>query len=166
MSEEVAGELTYQGFAAALPRYLQCAPDCSDEKGPVWMFFSYGMYAEHLRKFRRHFEESRMLVLRSEDLYADANPHPHPNPNPNPHPHPNPNPNQDFYADAWPVVEQVYRFAGLPILDGLQEGVRRSGGKHNAGSLWGGKSYTGKLQVTRARARLSLARARAARLAR
>jgi hypothetical protein len=73
---------------------------------------------------------------------------------------------EDFYADAWPVVEQVYRFAGLPILDGLQEGVRRSGGKHNAGSLWGGKSYTGTLQVTRARARLSLARARAARLAR
>ena len=138
MSEEVAGELTYQGFAAALPRYLQCAPECKEEQGPVWMFFSYGMYAEHLRKFRRHFEESRMLVLRSED----------------------------FYADAWPVVEQVYRFAGLPILDGLQEGVRRSGGKHNAGSLWGGKSYTGKLQVTRARARLSLARVRAARLAR
>ena len=73
---------------------------------------------------------------------------------------------EDFYADAWPVVEQVYRFAGLPVLDGLQEGVRRSGGKHNAGSLWGGKSYTGNLQVTRARARLSLARARAARLAR
>ena len=59
MSEEVAGELTYQGFAAALPRYLQCAPDCKEEKGPVWMFFSYGMYAEHLRKFRRHFEESQ-----------------------------------------------------------------------------------------------------------
>ena len=105
-----------------------------------------------------------MLVLRSEDFYADAKPHPHPHPNP--HPNPSPIPNQDFYADAWPVVEQVYRFAGLPILDGLQEGVRRSGGKHNAGSLWGGKSYTGKLQVTRARARLSLARARAARLAR
>ena len=30
---------------------------------------------------------------------------------------------EDFYADAWPVVEQVYRFAGLPILDGLQEGA-------------------------------------------
>ena len=45
------------------------------------------------------------------------------------------------------MVEQVYRFAGLPILDGLQEGVLRSGGKHNAGSLWGGSSYTGKLQA-------------------
>ena len=56
---------------------------------------------------------------------------------------------EDFYADAWPVVEQVFRFAGLPILDGLQEGVLRSSGKHNnnAGSLWGGSSYTGKLQA-------------------
>ena len=45
------------------------------------------------------------------------------------------------------MAEQVYRFAGLPILDGLQEGVLRSGGKHNAGSLWGGSSYTGKLQA-------------------
>ena len=117
--EKVAGELTYQGFAAALPRYLKCAPECKDERGPVWMFFAFGMYAEHLRKFQRHFAESQLLVLRSED----------------------------FYADAWSVVEQVYRFAGLPILDGLQEGVLRSSGKRNAGSLWGGSSYTGKLQA-------------------
>ena len=42
---------------------------------------------------------------------------------------------------------RVYRFVGLPILDGLREGVLRSSGKHNAGSLWGGSSYTGKLQA-------------------
>eukprot|EP00908_Phaeocystis_cordata_P013588 Transcript_24654.p1 GENE.Transcript_24654~~Transcript_24654.p1 ORF type:complete len:358 (-),score=83.35 Transcript_24654:384-1457(-) len=28
-------QLTYQGFAAALPRYLQCAPECREETGPV-----------------------------------------------------------------------------------------------------------------------------------
>jgi hypothetical protein len=54
------------------------------------------------------------------------------------------------------VVEQVYRFAGLPILDGLQEGVLRSSGKHNAGSLWGGSSYTGKLQAHATTATLPL----------
>ena len=54
---------------------------------------------------------------------------------------------EDFYADTWPVVEQVYRFAGLPIIAGLEESVRRGSGKHNAGSLWGGSSYTGKLQA-------------------
>ena len=31
------------------------------------MFFAFGMYAEHLRKFRRHFAESQLLVRRSED---------------------------------------------------------------------------------------------------
>ena len=133
-----ASELSYATFAGSLDRYLACAPECAEEPGVVSMFFDYGLYAKHLRHFIEHFGKGRLLVQKSED----------------------------FYADAWPVVEQVYRFAGLPILDGLQEGVRRSGGKHNAGSLWGGKSYTGKLQVTRARARLSLARARAARLAR
>ena len=76
------------------------------------------MYAQHLEKFQRHFAKESMLTLKSED----------------------------FYADAWPVVKQVFEFAGLPALDEVRAKVQGGGENHNSGSKWGGKEYKAKLQ--------------------
>ena len=116
--DETPEQLTYDGFAQALPRYILCAPSCPQERGPVHMFFDFGMYAQHLAKFWRHFGREQLLVQKSED----------------------------FYADAWPVVRAVLEFAGLPALDEVQQAVARGGANHNSGSKWGGKDYKAKLQ--------------------
>ena len=115
---ETPEQLTYDGFAQALPRYILCAPACAQERGPVHMFFDFGMYARHLAKFWRHFGRAQLLVLKSED----------------------------FYADAWPVVRQVLEFAGLPALDEVREAVAKGAANHNSGAKWGGKDYKAKLQ--------------------
>lgn len=52
-----------------------------------------------------------------------------------------------MYEDAWPLVESVFRFAGLPILPGLKDKVTSQAYQRNAGSRWGGAGYTGKLQA-------------------
>jgi hypothetical protein len=119
--EDTGGGAPYELLASSLDRWLQCAPECLEETNLVGMFFSYGMYVQHLRRFARHFgqpvtdggAEGRLLVLQSEA----------------------------FYADRARVVRQVWRFAGLaavPQPDG--------GSRSNAGELWGGHAYLGHLR--------------------
>lgn len=117
---DTGGGAPYELLASSLDRWLQCAPDCPEESHLVSMFFSYGMYAHHLRRFARHFGapvtegvDGRLLVLQSEA----------------------------FYADRRRVVSQVWRFAGL--VDVPQAG---GGGRANAGQLWGGGAYLGQLR--------------------
>jgi hypothetical protein len=115
------GRVTYEGFARSLDRMLHCAPGCPDEPHVVSMFFEYGLYAKHLRKFARHFGWERLLIERSED----------------------------FYEDSASAVVRVLRFASLGVPDDLVATLRRrslSKEKRNAGKLWGGASYAGRLQ--------------------
>jgi len=126
------GAVTYDGFAAALDGYLACAPLCSAEPGVVAMFFDYGMYAKHLQDYVDAFGWERLLVLKSEDMFADP----------------------------WAVVQQVLEFRGLespPAYAAQVRGAQKSsrGAKRNDGVKWGGKAYTGQLQCAE---RLKLAR--------
>jgi len=124
---EVDGAL-YGVLAESLDRWIACAPECAAEPSLVGMFFDYGLYALHLRRFARHFgtpltnaagarPADRILVLKSEDMYADA----------------------------WAVVSQVLAFAGLAP-DAEVEARVRAAGRANAGSLWGGGGYLGRLR--------------------
>lgn len=115
------GNLTYGGFAASLDRMLACAPECPNEEEVVSMFFDYGLYARHLAKFEAAFGKARLLVEKSED----------------------------FYADAWPTVARVLAHARLPPLPRAIEALERArpakASSRNAGGVWGGAAYTGKL---------------------
>ena len=82
----------------------------------VSMFFDYGMYARHLSKYFRHFGRERVLLLRSED----------------------------FYADAQPVVESVLKFARLQPLTGTRLAAGQGSARRNSGTEWG-SNYSGKL---------------------
>jgi hypothetical protein len=87
------------------------------------MFFLYGLYARHLRRFAIHFGTpvtdtdggGRLLVLQSEE----------------------------FYADRRRVVSQIWRFAGLAA---VPQAVAGQGSRANAGELWGGGAYLGQLR--------------------
>ena len=120
-SAESRTAVTYESFAKSLDRLLLCAPTCAAEPNVVSMFFNYGLYADHLAKFAKHFGWDRLLVERSED----------------------------FYADSATIALRVLRFAGLAVDDTLAVAMRQrslSKEKRNAGKLWGGQAYTGKLQ--------------------
>ena len=77
------------------------------------LFFSYGLYASGLGRFAASFGWERMLVIKSED----------------------------FFADNWAVVKRIVRHAGLPEQPELEVKVR-AGVRHaaaiNNGSIYGG----------------------------
>ena len=125
--------LTYARFAADLNRLIACAPACPSEPNIVSMFFSYGMYATHLRVYTRHFGRERLLVERSED----------------------------FYEDGAGTVRRVLAFSDLSdapwqAATATSATVGSSSDQltakeQNIGRLWGGVGYAGKLQVTERR---------------
>merc|ERR1712087_202872 len=112
---------SYAILAASLDRWISCAPTCPEELGIVSMFFNYGMYAYHLRRYFNYFGRERILILKSEDLYRSP----------------------------LEAVRQVVAFAGLASLRQHEARVlqENSEGKRNSGSLWGGSSYSGKLAI-------------------
>lgn len=118
--------VTYASFAAALPRLLLCAPICPSEPSVVSMFFDYGLYAKHVRKFHAHFGTAALLVERSED----------------------------FYQDAASTISRILSFAHLPepaSYSALVQERALSKKARNVGSVWGGSEYTGRLQVAERR---------------
>ncbi len=111
-----AHELRYKAFVRLLDAWLECAPQCPREGGsPVNLFFSYGLYASGLARFAASFGWERMLVIKSED----------------------------FFADNWAIVQRVVRHAGLPEPPELEAKVR-AGVRHSAainnGSIYGGST--------------------------
>lgn len=120
---------SYTEFASSLDRWLACADSgCTAETQVVSMFFEYGMYARHVRKFFEHFGRERVLVESSEP----------------------------FYAEAWPSVARVLAHAGIDAPLSFEATVRAGvsasasdrvppGKSRNSGSRWGGKDYRGKL---------------------
>ena len=78
-------------------------------------------YARHLRVYASHFSWSRMLILRSEDLFADS----------------------------WTVTASALQFAEIPILAEHKAHVRSKMAagkvKANDGAKWGmsGEGYRG-----------------------
>lgn len=66
------GSLDYRSFASTLDEMIAQAPDCPGNT-LCSMFFTYGLYARHLAKYYAAFGRERVLVLRSEDFYADPN---------------------------------------------------------------------------------------------
>ena len=147
--------LGYDAFASSLDRMLACAPECPDEQRVVSMFFNYGLYARHLRRYMAHFGREALLVEASEA----------------------------FYAAPWPTVARVLAFAKLPELPSVKRAAaaqaapgqqsappqpveseqppRGEGGGSssvmsssvpaggrglNSGRVWGGEGYTGRLR--------------------
>ena len=96
-SAESRTAVTYESFAKSLDRLLLCAPTCAAGPNVVSMFFNYGLYADHLAKFAKHFGWDRLLVERSED----------------------------FYADSATIALRVLRFAGLAVDDTLAVAMRQ-----------------------------------------
>jgi hypothetical protein len=118
--------LRYADFAARMDRMIECAPDCPAEPRVVSMFFNYGLYARHLRRYLAHFGREALLIECSED----------------------------FYSAPRDVVERVLAFANLPTQAAVRAAADRQAsstsfstrGRLNSGQLWGGDGYTGHLQ--------------------
>jgi len=81
-------------------------------------------YAQHLKRFLAHFEAERLLILRSED----------------------------FFADPQQIVRQVLTHVRIPPNAEhnarLQAKIKSGEAHKNAGTLWGRSEYTGKMQPT------------------
>lgn len=125
---------SYDLLAASLDSWIACAPNCPSEPPIVSMFFSYGLYAHHLRKYEVHFGTpitdaktarswDRILVIKSED----------------------------YYADRVRFVKEVWQFAGLDSFPQVEAALESTAGQdkghQNAGALWGGHNYLGKLRA-------------------
>lgn len=118
--------LRYADFAARLDRMIECAPECVGEPRVVSMFFNFGLYARHLRRYLAHFGREALLIECSED----------------------------FYAAPREVVDRVLAFANLPAHGAVQAAADRhpvgssvsTPNRLNSGQLWGGAGYTGRLQ--------------------
>ena len=121
LGADPGARVTYANFAASLDRLLECAPrGCPSEPTVVSMFFNYGMYATHLRRFFARFGREAVLVEASED----------------------------FYDDPWPTVRRVLSHAGIEATREYVQSVRRSAltdKGRNQGGVWGGKLYRGRL---------------------
>ena len=62
-------KMGYLDFAASLNQMIACAPEgCPRMQKVVSMFFDFGMYAAHLRKYYAAFGRERVMVVQAEEL--------------------------------------------------------------------------------------------------